>query len=258
MANSCCGFDDDVRHHLHDELVRKGIDVRLRSHVTKVERAADGTLTASIEQGGQAGTETVDAVMYATGRSPHTRGLGLEELGVKLGPSGAIVVDEYSQSSVPTIHAVGDVTARLALTPVALREGAALAITLFGGTRIAFDHRTVPHAVFSHPPIGTVGLTTAAALEDFAELHVYTTTFRPLKYTLSGRNERTLMKLIVDPASDRVLGAHMVGPTPEIIQGIAIAVKAGLTKVQFDATCAIHPTAAEEFVTLKDKLVVRR
>jgi glutathione reductase (NADPH) len=197
--------------------------------------------------------------MHATGRRPNARGIGLEGAGVGFDEQGAVVVDEYSRTSVPTIHAVGDVTARLALTPVALREGAALAMTLFGDTPVAFDHRTVPHAVFSQPPIGTVGLTQAAAAAQYPELHVYKTTFRPLRYTLSGRNERTLIKLVVDAASDRVLGAHMVGPdAPEIMQGIGIAVKHGLTKAQFDATAAIHPTAAEEFVTLKDRLVVRR
>jgi glutathione reductase (NADPH) len=163
-------------------------------------------------------------------------------------------VDEYSTSSVENIHAVGDVTDRIALTPVAIREGAALATTLFGGRPVAVDHRDVPQAVFSQPPVGTVGLSEAEALAMLGNVEVYATTFRPLKYTLSGRNERTLVKLVVDAASQRVVGAHMVGPdAPEIIQGIAIAVKAGLTKDQFDATVAIHPTAAEEFVTLREK-----
>jgi glutathione reductase (NADPH) len=253
------GFDEDVRHHLHDELGRKGIDTRLESLLTRVDRETDGTLRAEIVKGGKAEIVAADAVMHATGRRPNTHGLNLEAIGVALDPMGAVVVDPYSRSSVETVHAVGDVTARLQLTPIAIREGAALATTLFGGVRTAIDHLAVPHAVFSQPPIGAVGLTQAAALVEYPELHIYKTTFRPLKYTLSGRNERTLVKLVVDAATDKVLGAHMVGPdAPEIIQGIGIAVKGGLTKAQFDATVAIHPTAAEEFVTLRDRLVVTR
>ena len=252
------GFDDDVRRHLHDELVRKGIDVRLHCQLSGIERRAGGALLASIITAGQAGPLEVDAVMFATGRVPATSGLGLEAAGVALDTQGAVVVDEYSTTSVPGIHAVGDVTNRLALTPVAIREGAALATTLFGGRRVAVDHHGVPHAVFSQPPIGAVGLSEQAALAAFGSLEVYAATFRPLKHTLSGREERTLVKLVVDAASQRVVGAHMVGPdAPEIIQGIAIAVKAGLTKEQFDATVALHPTAAEEFVTLREKREVR-
>jgi len=253
------GFDDDVRHHLREELVRKGIDVRLDSQLARVDRVAEGVLQAGIVQGGQTDVVSTDAVMHAIGRHPNTRGMNLETFGVALDPQGAVVVDPYSRSAVETVHAVGDVTARLQLTPIAIREGAALAMTLFGGVPTAIDHLAVPHAVFSQPPIGAVGLTQAGALVEHPELHIYKATFRPLKYTMSGRNERTLIKLVVDAASDRVLGAHMVGPdAAEIIQGIGIAVKAGLTKAQFDATVAIHPTAAEEFVTLRDKLVVTR
>ena len=158
-----------------------------------------------------------------------------------------------------SVYAVGDVTNRIALTPVAIREGAAVATTLFGGTSVGVDHADVPSAVFSQPPVGTVGLTQSEALEAFDELEVYRTTFRPLRHTLSGREEYTMMKLIVDAASQRVVGAHMVGAdAPEIIQGVAIAVKAGLTKAQFDSTVGIHPTAAEEFVTLRDKVLVLR
>jgi len=167
-------------------------------------------------------------------------------------PDGAVVVDQYSRTSTPNIFAVGDVTQRIALTPVAIREGAAVATTLFGGMATAADHVNVPHAVFSLPPVGVVGLTEAQAREVCAAVKIYKTTFRPLKYTLSGRNERTLMKLVVDADTQRVLGAHMVGPdAPEIIQAIGIAVKAGLTKQDFDSTVAVHPTAAEEFVTLR-------
>jgi glutathione reductase (NADPH) len=252
------GFDDDVRRHLHDELVRKGIDVRLQCQLAGIERRVDGSLLAALTTAGQAGQFEADAVMFATGRSPATSGLGLEEAGVALDSRGAVSVDEYSTSRVPSIHAVGDVTNRLALTPVAIREGAALATTLFGGRRVAVDHHGVPHAVFSQPPVGTVGLSETAALAAFGKVEVYATTFRPLKHTLSGRTERTLVKLVVDAASQRVVGAHMVGPdAPEIIQGIAIAVKAGLTKDDLDATVAIHPTAAEEFVTLREKREVR-
>jgi len=194
----------------------------------------------------------VDAVMYATGRHANTDGLGLESADVVMRPDGAVVVDQYSRTSAPNIFAVGDVTQRIALTPVAIREGAAVATTLFGGVATAADHVNVPHAVFSLPPVGVVGLTEAQAREGSAAVKVYKTTFRPLKYTLSGRNERTLMKLVVDADTQRVLGAHMVGPdAPEIIQAMAIAVKAGLTKQDFDSTVALHPTAAEEFVTLR-------
>ncbi len=252
------GFDDDVRRHLHDQLVGKGLDVRLECDVRGIERRADGSLSATLITAGAPQVLEVDAVMFATGRRPSTAGLGLEVAGVQLDRLGAVAVDQYSCSSVPGIHAVGDVTNRVALTPVAIREGAALATTLFGGQRVAVDHDCVPHAVFSQPPVGTVGLSEAeAAARGAAE--VYPATFRPLKHTLSGRQERTLVKLVVDAASERVLGAHMVGPdAPEIIQGIAIAVKAGLTKPQFDAAVAVHPTAAEEFVTLREKRPARR
>ncbi len=253
------GFDDDVRRHLHDELQRRGFDLRLRCDLRRIERRRDGALDAELTAGGAAQVLEVDAVMFATGRRPSTAGLGLESLGVRLDAAGSVVVDQYSRSSVPGIHAVGDVTDRIALTPVAIREGAALATTLFGSRPVAVDHRDVPHAVFSQPPVGTVGMSEAAAVAELAAVDIYASTFRPLKHTLSGRNERTLVKLVVDAVSQRVVGAHMVGPdAPEVIQGVAIAVKAGLTKEQFDATVAIHPTAAEEFVTLRDRRTVRR
>ncbi len=247
------GFDGDVRQHLHDELRHKGIEVRLMSDVVGIRQAGQGALAVEcVGPDGRAGIE-VDTVMFATGRQPATAGLGLEAIGVDLNRNGAVVVDAYSRSSVPHVLAVGDVTDRVALTPVAIREGAAAATTLFGGQAVAMDHRDVPHAVFSQPPVAVVGMTESQAVEKFGIVDVYAATFRPLKYTLSGRNERTLVKLVVEPSSGRVAGAHMVGPdAPEIIQGVAIAVKAGLTKAQFDATVAIHPTAAEEFVTLRD------
>jgi glutathione reductase (NADPH) len=250
------GFDDEVRAHLHEEMCARGIRVLLKSNVSRVDRQADGTLVAHFEN--QAfESMPVDAVMFATGRVPNTSGLGLEEAGVMLGHEGAVLVDERSCSSVPSIYAVGDVTDRINLTPVAIREGQAVATSLFGGAELRADHGDVPSAVFSQPPIGTVGLTEAEAVAKHGVVEVYRTHFRPLKATLSGRQERTLMKLLVDQATQRVVGAHMVGAdAPEIIQGIAIAVKAGLTKAQFDATVGIHPTAAEEFVTLKDRKVV--
>ncbi|HZU88684.1 MAG TPA: FAD-dependent oxidoreductase, partial [Stellaceae bacterium] len=194
--------------------------------------------------------------MYATGRRPNTKGLGLAEIGVALDDNGAVRVDEWSRSSVPNIYAVGDVTDRLNLTPVAIAEARAVAETLFNDNPIRMDHRNVPTAVFSNPPLSTVGLTEARARREFGEIDVYMARFKPMKNTLSGREERTLMKLVVDAKSDRVLGCHMLGPdAPEIIQGLAIAVKCGATKRQFDQTVGIHPSAAEEFVTMRDKVV---
>jgi len=200
-----------------------------------------------------------DAGLYATGRVPHTAGLGLAEAGVELDRSGGVVVDQFGCSSVPSVYAVGDVTNRIALTPVAIREGMAVAHTLFGAAPTAADLAVVPSAVFSQPPIGTVGLSESAALEAHEAIDIYRASFRPLRHTLSGRDERTLVKLVVDSASQRVLGAHMVGAdAPEIVQGLAIAIRMGATKADFDATLGIHPTAAEEFVTLREKTTRRR
>lgn len=247
------GFDDDVRAHLFDEMVKKGITVLLHQDVARVDKLADGSLSVGVT-GAQASSHEVDAVLYATGRVPNTGGLGLTEAGVALDKAGGVVVNAFGQSSIPSIHAVGDVTNRIALTPVAIREGAALANTLFGPNPVSADLTTVPSAVFSQPPIGTVGLTEAQALAQHGEIDIYRSTFRNMRHTLSGRNERTLIKLIVDTASQRVLGAHMVGTdAPEIIQGLAIAIRMGATKADFDATVALHPSAAEEFVTLRDK-----
>jgi len=193
-------------------------------------------------------------VMYATGRRPNTRNLGLAEAGIACDEKHAVMVDEWQRTSIPHIYAVGDVTDRLNLTPVAIAEGRAIAETLFNNNPMKVDHANVATAVFSQPPVGTVGLTERQARAHHA-VDVYRARFRPMKHTLSGREERTMMKLVVDRASDRVLGCHMVGAdSPEIIQGLAIAVKCGATKRQFDQTIGIHPTAAEEFVTMRDKV----
>ncbi len=252
------GFDQDVRTHLANEMRKKGISIALNSDLEAIHKRTDGRL--DLQASGIAGADRpYDAVMFATGRVPNTGGLGLESVGVKLDKQGGVVVDAFSTTNIASIHAVGDVTNRIALTPVAIREGQALATTLFGGTPTSPDHDCVPSAVFSQPPIGTVGLTEEDALARHGEIDIYTTRFRPMRHTLSGRDERTLMKLIVDTASDKVAGAHMVGPdAAEIIQGIAIALKMGATKADFDATVGIHPTAAEEFVTLRDPVRKRR
>ena len=246
------GFDDDVRHHLAAEMAKKGTHILLHSALERIERRPDGMLEASFAEGHP--PVVVDALLHATGRAPNTRELGLETAGVELGEAGEVIVDRFSASTAPSVYAVGDVTDRINLTPVAIREAHAVALTLFGGEPTPVDHLDVPTAVFSQPPVGTVGMTEAEAKKRFGAVDVYQSTFRPLKATLSGRDEHTLIKLVVDVASQRVVGAHMVGPdAPEIIQGIGIAVKAGLTKAQFDATIGIHPTMAEEFVTMREK-----
>ncbi len=252
------GFDHDVRKHLADEMRAKGISIALNSDVQAINKRADGRLDVS-GTGLPGSDQPFDAVMFATGRVANTAGLGLETAGVQLDKHGGVVVDALSATNVASIHAVGDVTNRIALTPVAIREGQALATTLFGNKPSSADHACVPSAVFSQPPIGTVGLTEEEALAQHGEVDVYVTRFRPMRHTLSGREERTLMKLIVEPVSDKVLGAHMVGPdAAEIIQGIAIAIKMGASKADFDATVGIHPTAAEEFVTLRDPVRKQR
>jgi glutathione reductase (NADPH) len=197
---------------------------------------------------------TVDQVMFATGRRPNVKGLGLEKVGVRLGETGAIEVDRFSQTSVPHIYAVGDVTDRVNLTPVAIREGHAFADTIFGGKPTPIDHTDIATAVFSEPEVGTVGLTEAEARAQLARVDIYKTVFRPMKATLSGRDTRTFMKLVVDGTTDRVVGCHMVGPDAgEIIQMVGIAVKLKAKKADFDLTMAVHPTAGEEFVTMREK-----
>ncbi len=244
------GFDDDVRRHLAEEMPKEGIDLRFEINVESIERS-DAALRARLTDGSEV---VADQILFATGRVPLIRDLGLAEVGVELDAKGAIAVDDYSRTSVPNIYAIGDVTDRINLTPVALHEGVCLSNTLFNDNPMKPDHENVPAAVFSQPPVGTVGLTEAQAREQFGdELDVYVSRFRALKQTLTGGEEKTLMKLIVDRASDRVLGLHMVGPEAgEIVQGFAVAIKCGATKADFDATIGIHPTAAEEFVTMRD------
>ena len=246
------GFDDDLRVNLAIEMRGRGIDIHTRTKVARIEKNAGGYSVYT-----EIGQEiSCDVVMYATGRAPNTKGLGLAELGVEMKANGAIKVDEWQRSSVKNIYAVGDVTDRINLTPVAIAESRAIAETLYNDNPVRMDHHDVPSAVFSQPPIGTVGLSEEQARKQYGEVDIYQTRFRPMKNTLSGRDERTFMKLVVDPKSDRVVGCHMLGPdAPEIIQGLAIAIKCGATKKQFDATVGIHPSAAEEFVTMRDKYV---
>jgi glutathione reductase (NADPH) len=247
------GFDDDLRVMLAEEMRNRGIEIRTRTQVARIVKAPHEGYSVFTTIGQEI---SADLVMYATGRRPNTRGLGLAEIGVALDENGAVRVDEWQRSSVPNIYAVGDVTDRLQLTPVAIAEARAIAETLYNDNPIRMDHHDVPTAVFSQPPIGTVGLTEEEARRVHREIDIYSARFKPMKNTLSGRNERTFMKLVVDPANDRVLGCHMLGPdAPEIIQGLAVAVKCGATKKQFDQTVGIHPSAAEEFVTMREKTV---
>jgi glutathione reductase (NADPH) len=244
------GFDDDVREHLRSEMTLRGIDVICGKTVAAVERSAEGCFVRLSDDSGI----EAEKVMFAIGRWPNSKGLGLETAGVKLGERGCIAVDDYSQTSVSHIYAIGDVTDRLALTPVAIREGHAFADTVFGGRSTRVDHKNVPTAVFSEPEVGAIGLTEAEACAQLAKVDIYKTTFRPMKATLSGRNTRTFMKLVVDGLTDRVVGCHVVGPEAgEMIQLLGIAVKMRATKADFDATMAVHPTAAEELVTMRDK-----
>ncbi|MBT6511035.1 MAG: FAD-dependent oxidoreductase, partial [Rhodospirillaceae bacterium] len=244
------GFDDDIREHLATEMRKKGIDLVFNCNIDMVEKKGD-RLVADLNNGERIET---DMVMYATGRRPATRGIGLEEAGVQLNDNGTIAVDEHFRSNVPSILALGDVLGRIELTPVATTEGMAVANTLFGGKPTTVDYSNVPSAVFSQPPIGSVGLTEAQAREAHADdIDVYLSEFRPLKHTISLNEERTLMKLIVIRSTDRVIGAHMIGPEAgEMMQGFAVALKAGATKAIFDSTIGIHPTSAEEFVTMRE------
>jgi glutathione reductase (NADPH) len=243
------GFDDDLREHLAGEMRGRGIDLRFNSVPVKIELGT-GSIRTTLNDGGQI---EANHVLCATGRHPNSEGLGLEEVGVKRAPSGAVMVDEYSKTSVPSIHAIGDVTDRINLTPVAIHEAICLVNTLFNDRPMTPVHESVPAAVFSQPPLGTVGLTESEARARYGGIDVYRSTFRALKQTLTSSPTRCLMKLVVDRASDRVVGLHMAGhEAGEIVQGFAVAVRAGLSKAQFDETIGIHPTLAEEFVTLRE------
>ncbi len=244
------GFDDDVREHLRMELGNRGITVLTGKTVEAVEASAEGYYS-KLSDGAMIET---DRVMFAVGRRPNVEGLGLEAAGVKLNAKAAIAVNEFSQTSVSNIYAVGDVTDRINLTPVAVREGHYFADTVFGNKPMAVDHEDVPTAVFSTPEVGVIGITEAKARDQFAKVDIYKTTFRPMRATVAARDTRTFMKLVVDGDTDRVVGVHIVGPdAAEIIQAVGIAVKMKATKADFDAVMALHPTAAEELVTMRDK-----
>ena len=246
------GFDEDLRSHLANEMRKKGIEIRLKCDVAKIERSGDGVrVTLNDGTGFGAGQ-----AMFATGRIPNVTGLGLDVAGVELTPHMAVKVDAVSKTNVDSIYAVGDVTNRVNLTPVAIREGHAFADTVFGGKPVEVDHSMIATAVFSQPEIGTVGLTEEQARQGFKSVDIYKTSFKPMKHTLSGRDERMLMKLVVDGDSDRVLGCHICGTDAgEMAQLLGISMKLGAKKSDFDATMAVHPTAAEELVTMRDKWV---
>jgi glutathione reductase (NADPH) len=245
------GFDDDLRSHLHIETERLGIKLTMNATLTRIEKAGDG-LRATLSTGDVA---EVDTVLFAVGRNPNTQGLGLERAGVKLDDAGAVIVDEFSQSCVESIYAIGDVTNRMNLTPVAIRDGHAFADTIYNGRPTSVDHSTVPSAVFGRPPIGSVGLAESDARRSHGEVDIYRTNFRPMRNMISGNQERTLMKIVVDRKTDVLLGVHIAGEdAPEMVQLAAVAVKAGLTKKQWDSTVALHPTAAEELVLMREKV----
>ena len=244
------GFDMDLCSGLRQEMMRKGIDVRVNATPASISRQADA-FQVNLEDGS---TIESDCVMYATGRTPNTKGLGLEAAGVALNARGAIEVDEYSHTNVENIWALGDVTDRVNLTPVAIHEAMRFVSTVFGDKPLPVDHELIPTAVFSQPSLGTCGLTEEDARKRYERIDIYKAQFRPMKHTLSGREERMLMKLVVDGESGRVLGCHILGPDAgEMIQCLGVAIKMGATKTDFDATMAVHPTAAEEFVTLREK-----
>ncbi|VAW10033.1 Glutathione reductase [hydrothermal vent metagenome] len=248
------GFDDDMRHGLHDEMVKAGIDVRVMCDVTAIEAKGGEPKDQGFELALKSGDRLrTGLVMYATGRRPNVDGLGLQTAGVELGWRGQITVDDYSKTNIDSIYAVGDVTDRAALTPVAIREGHAFADTVFGGKSVAVDHDNIASAVFSQPEIGTVGLTEVQARERFDPVVIYRSTFKPMKHTMTGIDEKMVMKLVVDGTSDRVIGCHILGEgAAEMAQLLGIAVKMGATKADFDATMALHPTAAEELVTMRE------
>ena len=242
------GFDDEARGHVATGMQAQGIDIRCGADVMRLDRVADGSRAVTTD----GAEETYDLVMYAAGRHPNTEGLGLEQVGVALGRQGQITVDRFSQTRVPSIYAVGDVTGRINLTPVAIREGHAFADTVFGAQPTAFDHELVASAVFTRPELGSVGLSEEAARAQ-EPIEVYATAFRPMRTAFVGQPDRVSMKLIVSQASRRVLGCHIVAPgAAEMIQLAAIAIRMGATKEDFDRTCAVHPTMAEELVTMRN------
>ena len=246
------GFDDDLRRGLAEEMPKKGADLRFRTIIDKTEKTSNGLL-AHLSSGDRL---EVDQILYAIGRRPNIAGLGLERAGVTLGDSGGVKVDGFYRTSVPSIFAIGDVIDRVQLTPVALAEGMVVARHLFAGQDTEVDYAQIPTAVFSQPPLATVGLTEAQAREAYGAVDIYRSRFTPMKHTMTGRDEKTLMKLVVARDSQKVVGAHMLGQDgPEIIQGIGIALKAGATKADFDRTIGIHPTAAEEFVTMREPVL---
>ena len=248
------GFDSDVRTHVHEELKRKGVRVITQTVFEEISKDdTSGELTISLKNGDEL---KADVCMMAVGRRPAIDGLGLEKVGVETAEAGAIKVDQYSKTNIENIWAVGDVTDRMNLTPVAIREGQAFAETVFQDEPDFFDYENVPTAVFSQPPVGTVGLSEEDARHKYGEVDIYKTKFRPMKDTLTGDEERVLMKLVVRQSDDVVVGCHIVGPdAPEIIQAVGIAVKMGATKKDFDNTCALHPSMAEELVTMREKFV---
>lgn len=247
------GFDHDIRESLGAALAGRGIEMLMPEDITSIEKGGD-ELELQLKSGGKKST---GAVMYATGRVPHTRDLGLEAVGVELNERGAVSVDDYSKTAVDSIYAVGDCTDRVALTPVAIREGHAFADTVFGNLPTIVDHSGIPSAVFSLPPVGTVGMTEHDARQSYGQIDIYRSTFRPLKKTLTPSTEKIMMKLLVAPDDDdRVVGVHMVGhPAPEIIQVAAVALGMGATKADFDHTIAVHPSTAEELVLMRTKYV---
>lgn len=243
------GYDEQIRDRLLQISMAKGINFRFNAPFERIEKNADGTLCVQISGGDPI---ACDLLLFATGRKPNSEGLGLENAGVETDDKGAIRVDEHNRTSCDSIYAVGDVTNRVQLTPVAIREGHAFADSIFGGNPRTVDYDCIPSAVFSHPPLAGVGLTEAQARNKLGTVKVYTSDFRPMKNVLANRNERALYKMIVDATTDRVVGLHMIGPdAPEILQAAAVAVKAGLTKQDFDDTVALHPSMAEELVLLK-------
>jgi len=242
------GFDNSTRTKLAEALVAQGITLMPSSSMKKVEVRGDTTVVLAGDMAYE-----FDAVLNATGRSPNVEGLGLDNIGVKTGKDGSIEVNEWSETSVPNVYAVGDVTGRMALTPVAIAEGRALIDNLYTGTQKTVNHASVATATFTMPPLSSVGLTEERAAETYPTLRVYETEFRPMKVAFAGGTTKTYIKVLVDDASDKVVGVHMLGDdSPEIIQALAIAVTMGATKAQFDGTIAVHPTTAEEFVLLRE------